>query len=71
MFGYPVYTDRQCIHNASSARYLGLHLDQRLTYNLHIGTKWLELNLGLQKLHWLQLSLANKQLICVAVLQLV
>ena len=54
-------------------RYLGLHLDQRLTYVKHIKTKRLELNLRMRQLYWLlgprlQLSLAKKLLVYVAML---
>ncbi len=54
-----------------SARYLGVYLDQRLTYKEHIRVKKMELDLRLNRLCWLlhrqsALSLSNKDLLYVA-----
>jgi len=58
----------------STVKYLGLYLDQRLTWSTHIKTKRLHLNLKLRSMNWLlgrksQLSLANKLLLYKCVLK--
>jgi len=57
-----------------TVKYLGLYLDQRLTWSTHIKTKRLHLNLKLRSMNWLlgrksQLSLANKLLLYKCVLK--
>ncbi len=63
-----------CIAKSSSAKYLGLHLDERLRYSTDISSRQAELKLRIRKLNWLlncqsSLSLANKRLNCVAILK--
>jgi len=70
----PLYDNGRLIPNSVGARYLGMYLDQRLTYKLHISTKRIELDLRFRKLYWLlgphsQLSLENKRLIYITVLR--
>jgi hypothetical protein len=61
------------VHNTpipmqTGVKYLGLNLDQRLTWRTHIKTKRLHLNLKLRSMYWLlgrksKLSLENKLLL--------
>ena len=73
--GYqPVEFDRDIIPYASSAKYLGVHLDERLTFRQHIERKRKELDLRLNKLRWLlhrrsALSISNKRLLYMATLR--
>lgn len=56
------------IPQTNEVKYLGIHLDRRLTWRTHIWTKRKQLNLKLRKLYWLigtksKLKLENKILI--------
>lgn len=58
----------------NEAKYLGFHLDQKLTWQKHIKTKRLQLNLKLRELSWLlgrksKLSLENKLLLYKCILK--
>lgn len=62
------------ISQANEARYLGLYLDRRLTWQKHIFTKRKALGLQLRKMYWLlgkksQLSLDNKLLLYKCILK--
>lgn len=59
--------------HASSARYLGAHVDQHLTYNEHVRVKRLELD-RLHRIRWLlrysAFSFSNKRLLYILSLPL-
>jgi hypothetical protein len=62
------------IPQADAAKYLGLHLDRRLTWNRHISTLRKHLDLRTKELHWIigkqsPLSLKNNLLIYKAILK--
>jgi hypothetical protein len=60
-----VTLNRQYIPQEETAKYLGLHLDRRLTWQKHIFTKRKQLGLKLHRMYWIigrksELSLENK-----------
>lgn len=62
------------IPQSNDAKYLGMHLDSRLTWKKHLLTKRVQLGLILHKLYWLagrksKLSITNKLLIYKAILK--
>jgi hypothetical protein len=67
------------VHNehlpqADEVKYLGIHLDQRLTWCKHITTKRKQLDFKLRNLYWIigrksQLSLENKLLVYKVILK--
>lgn len=64
----PVTLNNVEIPRADHVRYLGLHLDKRLTWQKHIFTKRKQLGLQIRKYYWLigrrsQLSMNNKLLL--------
>ncbi len=71
---HPVTLASEVLPYRTTAKYLGVHLDVRLTYSHHIHTKRTELDLRLRKLLWLlrgrsPLSLANRRLLYMTVLR--
>lgn len=70
----PVTLNGQELKQADSVKYLGIHLDRRLTWRTHIWSKRKQLNLKLAKLNWLigrksRMSLGNKLLIYKSILK--
>jgi len=70
----PVAMNNVLIPVQTDVKYLGLHLDQRLTWRTHIRTKRRHLNLKLRGMYWLlgrrsKLSLANKLLLYKCVIK--
>ena len=69
-----VQLDKQDLPVATSVRYLGIHLDRRLTWVHHIKSKRTELNLRLNELGWLigrrsSLTTNNKLLVYKSILK--
>lgn len=70
----PVSLGSNTLPHNTSVKYLGMHLDRRLTWRTHIKKKRDELNLRYRNLHWLLgrnsvLSIDNKLLIYKVVLK--
>lgn len=70
----PVYLNNVQIPHSDGARYLGLHLDKKLTWKKHIINKRKELELKMRKMYWLlgkksTLSLENKILLYKAIIK--
>lgn len=64
----PVHLNGCQLPQAEDAKYLGMHLDRRLTWRKHIFTKRKQLGIKLRQIHWLigrksQLSTENKLLL--------
>jgi hypothetical protein len=60
-----VHINKVQLSKAEDVKYLGLHLDRRLTWHKHIFTKRKQLGITLKKMHWLlgrklKLSTNNK-----------
>ncbi|KAK2578298.1 hypothetical protein KPH14_011920 [Odynerus spinipes] len=63
-----VTIDNEIIPTADEAKYLGMHLDKKLTWKAHLTAKRKQIDLKLRKLYWLlgyksPLSLHNKLLL--------
>lgn len=70
----PVYLNESEIPIKSDVKYLGLHLDRRLTWKTHVKAKRTQLNNKFKKMYWLlgrksQLSLENKLLLYKTILK--
>ena len=70
----PITLNSQPIPQSEEAKYLGIHLDKRLTWKTHIFTKRKALGIRLRNLYWLflpnsKLSLENKILIYKTILK--
>jgi len=70
----PIKLNNEHLPQADEAKYLGIHLDRRLTWRKHITTKRKQLDLKLRNLYWIigrksQLSLENKLLVYKVILK--
>jgi hypothetical protein len=70
----PVHINDVQLPQSGDVKYLGLHLDRRLTWHKHIFTKRKQLGLTLTKMHWLlgrqyHLSTSNKLLLYKTILK--
>lgn len=70
----PVFLNNKPIPQSNCTKYLGIHLDRRLTWREHIWKKRLQMNLMFKKMYWLlgrksQLNLHNKVLIYKCVIK--
>lgn len=70
----PVNFNNQTLEHVSDTKYLGIHLDRRLTWKKHLWNKRKQLGLKLRNYYWLigkksSLSLENKLLIYKTVLK--
>lgn len=70
----PVYLKNSELPQTEDVKYLGIHLDRRLTWKKHIQTERKQVGLKLQKMYWLlgkrsQLSQENKVLLYKAILK--
>ena len=70
----PITLNSQPIPRSEEAKYLGVHLDKRLTWKTHNFTKRKALGIRLRNLYWLllpnsKLSLENKMLIYKTILK--
>lgn len=70
----PVTINSKQIAQANDVKYLGIHLDRRLTWQKHIFTKRKQLGLKLRNMYWLigrksQLTIENKLLIYKSILK--
>lgn len=70
----PVYLNGNAIPKSNNVKYLGLHLDRRLTWKEHIKKKREQLNLKTRKMYWLLgpksgLNLNNKVLLYKTILK--
>ena len=70
----PVQLNDKQLTQTDDVKYLGIHLDRKLTWRKHITAKRKQLDLKLRNLYWLtgrksQLSLANKLLVYKVILK--
>jgi hypothetical protein len=70
----PVHICNEQLPQAEEVKYLGLHLDRRLTWHKHIFAKRKNLRIPLTKLYWLlgrksRLSMSNKLLLYKVILK--
>lgn len=70
----PVTLNNHPLTVADDVKYLGMHLDSKLTWKKHVATKRKELEIKLRKINWLigrksQLSLNNKVLLYKVILR--
>ena len=70
----PVYLNNKQLPQTEQVKYLGIHLDRRLTWRNHITAKKKQLDLKLRNLYWIigrqsRLSLTNKLLVYKIILK--
>lgn len=70
----PIFLNNQIVPQRSHFKYLGIHLDQRLTWKFHIDAKLIQMKLKLSELYWLMgrnstLSLDCKLLLYKSILK--
>jgi hypothetical protein len=70
----PVYLNNKQLPQTNDVKYLGIHLDRKLTWRNHISAKRKQLDLKLCRLYWIigrksRLSLTNKFLVYKIILK--
>lgn len=71
---YHVYINGQQIPQKDTAKYLGMHLDTRLTWNYHVHKKAEQIRLKIRQMYWLigwrsQLDVYHKRMLYLVIIR--